>query len=229
MVLFVCFVWCFFRSPFRQASLAQHHHLLGLSCSKYSYWPCPSLSRGGVAQIALSYLPQQCACSRLLVVRKCSSCSRKNSLPTFGEGSGPCELVRRNTCALHWWLHASVKYILFMQWCHVPKNHTKPPAGILHVLTSHILSCWQGAEMLSGKELAPSQTSAGVTATQRVSGKNWGSRVEDMLRWLCTREALGQKCREEKKACFVFKPQYEKSGTLNPSLLQGSREWEDVQ
>lgn len=124
-VLFGCglrFFWCFlfvlfggfFRGPFRQASLAQHHHLLGSSCSKYSCWPCPLLGGGDVSEIALSYLPQQCAWSRLLVVRKCRSCSRKTSLPTFGKSSGPCELVRRNTCAFHWWLHPSVKYILLM-------------------------------------------------------------------------------------------------------------------
>lgn len=115
-VLFGCglgFFWCFlfvlfggfFRGPFKQASLAQHHHLLGSSCS-------PLLSRGDVNEIALSYLLQQCAWSRLLVVRKCRSCSRKTSLPTFEKGSGPCELVRRNTCAFHWWLHPSMKYIL---------------------------------------------------------------------------------------------------------------------
>lgn len=150
----------FFRSPFRQASLAQFNHLLGSSCIKYSYWAFPLLSRGGAGEVALSYLPQQCAWSRFLI-RKCRSCSRKNSLPTFGKGSGPCEIDRRNPCAFYWQPRALVKYILFMQWCHVTKNHTKPPVGILPVLASHILLHWQRAEMLPGKELAPAQNSAG--------------------------------------------------------------------
>lgn len=92
------FFFVLLMSPFKQALLAGDHHQLRSSWSKYSYWPCPLLSRGGL----IAWCRWNCTClsplawSRLLVVRKCRFFVRKVLLPTAGKGSGPQQLVRRN-------------------------------------------------------------------------------------------------------------------------------------
>lgn len=82
-------------SPFKQASLAGDHNQLRSSWSKYSYWPCPLLSRG----VLITWCQWNCtwlsplAWSRLLVVRKCRFCSRKVLLPTTGRALVPNSLL----------------------------------------------------------------------------------------------------------------------------------------